>query len=679
MCHLSLRDLAYLIVLAVAMSSATADAASALDIAGLGDPALACSDFDDYVNGRWKASTQIPANRGRIGSFDTLRDTSRIAVEQTLAAALADPTQLDTRGKRLAAQFYASGIDTATIERRGVAALQPLLQQILALEQRSQLPTLLAQFARVGIAAPLVARVDTDAKDRRRYILVLDQGGLGLPDRDDYFRVDPRSNEVREAFERYQRGLAELAGDREPSNAAGASYALQMQLAAASQTRVERRDPYAIYQLNTLGTLTQRAPGFDWRAYFAALGVSEPGDFNVMSPGFVAQFARAAETMPLASWRAYLRERLLDEMGLLLPAAYRRAHFEYREQTLRGLEQPVTRSEEVIRTLTGQFGTEPLAEGLGQLYVARAFSPQAKARALAMIGDIRTALHARIDRLEWMAPATKQRAHEKLNAMALKVAYPDRWRTYDGLVIEPDDFAGNWLRARQWNFRDRLADLGRPVDRTRWFVAPHLVNAFAGNLNEIVFPAAILQPPFFYADADPAVNFGGIGAVIGHEITHHFDDRGRRFDAVGNMTDWWTAADDAAYRARARRLADQYSTYSPLPGEPINGLQTLGENISDVGGVQIAYDALEVALARQPIGPIDGLSQPQRFFIAFATIWRTQYRAAALIDQLRTDSHSPGRYRILGPLVNVPAFARAFGCGPEAPMVRAPGDLITIW
>jgi putative endopeptidase len=668
-----------MLALAFAFFSSTAHAASALDVTGLGDAALACRDFDEYVNGRWKAATQIPPHRGRIGSFDTLRDTSRASVEQALTAALADPAQLDTPGKRLATLFYASGIDTAAIERRGLAALQPLLEQIQALERRSQLPVLLAQFARAGIAAPLVIRVDTDAKDRRRYILVVDQGGLGLPDRDDYFRADLRSSELREAFERYRLSLAQLAGDREPAGAASASFALQKELAAASQSRVERRDPYAVYQLNTLATLEQRAPGFDWQAYFAALGAPEAGEFNVMSPAFVARVARAAEQAPLAEWRAYLRERLLDELSLMLPVAYRQAHFEYRERTLRGLERPVTRTEEVIRLLTGQFGTEPLAEGLGQLYAARAFSPQAKQRALAMIGDIRTALHARIDRLDWMAAATKQRAHEKLNAMALKVGYPDRWRTYAGLAIEADDFAGNWLRTRQWNFADRLADLGRPVDRTRWFVAPHLVNAFAGSLNEIVFPAAILQPPFFHADADPAVNFGGIGAVIGHEITHHFDDRGRRFDAVGNLTDWWSAADDAAYRVRAQRLAEQYSTYTPLPDEPINGLQTLGENISDLGGVQIAYDALEVALARQPVGAIDGFSQPQRFFIAFATIWRTQYRPAALIDQLRTDSHSPGRYRILGPLSNVPAFAAAFGCGPGAPMVRAPGDLITIW
>jgi predicted metalloendopeptidase len=263
--------------------------------------------------------------------------------------------------------------------------------------------------------------------------------------------------------------------------------------------------------------------------------------------------------------------------------------------------------------------------------------------------------------------------------MALKIGYPDRWKTYDGLVIERDDFSGNWLRARAWAFDDRRADLGKPVDRARWNNSPHLVNAFAGGLNEIIFPAAILQPPFFFPDADPAVNFGGIGAVIGHEITHHFDDRGRQFDSVGNLADWWTPDDASRYKARAARLAEQYSAYAPLPGQPINGQQTLGENISDLAGVRIAYDGLQIALARQLVGPIDGLTQEQRFFISYGTIWRAQYRNAALIDQLRTGQHSPSRYRVLGPLANFPAFAQAFKCPADAPMMRSAAEQITIW
>ncbi|HTN49926.1 MAG TPA: M13 family metallopeptidase [Burkholderiaceae bacterium] len=667
---------------ALAISAALvgcAAAAEPLDLKGLGDPALACQDFDEYVNARWKQATPIPPDRARIGSFETLRDQSRAVVEQALLATLRDPSALDTPGKRLVTRYYASGMDLAAIERRQLESLGPLLRRIDDLTERSQLPALLAQFARLGIGAPLVVRVDTDAKDRRRYLLSLDQGGLGLPDRDDYFRTDARTQELQRAYEAYRLSLATLAGDADSASAARLSIELQQPFAAASQTRVERRNPNAVYQLNTFESLAQRAPGLDWRKFFDTLGAPDPGSFNLVSPTFVTEVARAAAEAPLVQWRAYLRERLLDELAPTLPAAFVAARFAYRDRAIRGLEAQPSRSERVILVISGQFGSEPLAEGLGQLFVARAFSPVARASAVQMVDDIKAALRARIERLEWMAPATRQSALKKLDAMVLKIGYPDRWRTYEGLRVETDDFSGNWLRARAWYFDYRLADLARPVDRTRWFISPHLVNAFAGSLNEIVFPAAILQPPFFRANADPAVNFGGIGSVIGHEITHHFDDRGRQFDSDGNLGDWWTAADAENYKTRVARLAQQYSAYAPLAGESINGLQTLGENISDLAGITISYDALQRALSRHPVGPIDGLTQDQRFFISFATIWRTQYRQAALIDALRTDEHSPGRWRVLGPLANLPAFAAAFRCPADAPMLRPAAERITIW
>ena len=654
-------------------------AATTLDLKGLGTPAEACTDFDEYVNGLWRKATPIPPDRARIGSFDTLRDESRDIVEQALIDAARDPSLLDTPGKLLAFRFYVSGMDVEAIEKRRLESVQPLLRQIDALSDRKQLPALLAELSRHYIDAPLRAAVMPDAKDRRRYIVQLDQGGLGLPDRDDYFRDDARTLELRKAYEIYRLRLGQLAQAGDAPAAAAASFELQTLLADASLTRVERRDPNALYQLNSLETIMQRAPGLDWAAYFAALGVAKPGEFNVAAPKFVAAVARAAAEAPLASWRAYLRERVLDEMAPMLPAEFVDTRFDYRGKVIQGLEKNFPRPDQVIRAMTGPFGSEPLAEGLGQLYVARAFTPEAKARAVLMITDIKTALRARIEKLDWMSAPTKQSALKKLDAMALRIGYPDKWKTYDGLVIERDDFAGNWLRARAWAFNDRVADLGKPVDRTRWFASPHLVNAFAGGLNEIVFPAAILQPPFFYPKADAAVNYGGIGAVIGHEITHHFDDRGRQFDSVGNLTDWWSPDDAAAYKARAARLAQQYSGYTPVPGQSINGLQTLGENISDLAGVKIAFDGLKIALARQPIDPIDGLTQNQRFFISYATIWRAQYRPEALLDQLRTGQHSPSRYRVLGPLANFPAFAAAFNCPANAPMMRSPADQISIW
>ena len=654
-------------------------AAPPLDLAGLSSEIAACTDFDRHVNGKWHANTPIPADRARIGSFDGLRDASRRIVEDALNEAVSQPQQLDTPGKRLAADYYASGMDLALIEKRGLTSLAPLLSQIDTLNDRAQLPALLATMALYRIPAPFFVSVRPDDKDKRRYIAVLDQSGLGLPDRDDYFRDDARTLGLRKAYDAYRLRFAQLSGGDADTALAGAVFALEADLARASMTRVERRDPNVVYNPHTVESLTKLAPAFDWAAYFAVLRIERAADFNVPSPKFAQQVARAAAQAPLAAWRAYLRQHVLDAAAQALPAEYVNAHFDYRSRAIRGLEAQPPRTEQVIVRMTGNFGSEPLAEGLGQLYAVRAFSPAAKARAVAMTEDIKAALRARIEKLDWMSVPTKGRAIGKLDAMVLKIGFPDRWKTYEGLTVARDDYAGNWLRANAWEFQQRLADLGRPVDRARWFTSPHLVNAFAGGLNEIVFPAAILQPPFFDAQADDAVNYGGIGAVIGHEITHHFDDRGRQYDEVGNLSEWWNADDAARYQERAAKVAHQYSGYAPLPGQLINGQQTLGENISDLGGVHIAFDGLQRALKRQPTGKIDNYTPEQRFFLSFATIWRTKYRTEALIDQLRTGNHSPARYRVVGPLANVPAFAEAFNCQAGAPMMRAPAEQISIW
>ena len=390
--------------------------------------------------------------------------------------------------------------------------------------------------------------------------------------------------------------------------------------------------------------------------------------------------AQAAQAVPLDVWRAYLTIHLLDEAAVRLPQAFVDARFDYRGRAISGLQQPVPLAERVIDTISGRSGGEPLGQALGEIYVARSFSPEAKARALAMIDDIKAALRARIDKLDWMSTATKQRAQKKLDAMAVKMGYPDRWKTYEGLQIAPDDYAGNWLRAADWQFARDLQDLRTPVDRTRWNQSPHVVNAWAGGLNEIIFPAAILQPPFFNARADDAVNYGAIGSVIGHEITHHFDDRGRQYDDVGNLADWWAPEDATVYKARAARIAAQYSGFMPLADQPINGQQTLGENISDVAGIQIAYDGLQRALARRAApARIDGFTPPQRFFMANARIWRSKMRDESLVNQLRTGMHSPPRYRVLGPLAHMTAFAEAFNCPADAAMLRPPAERVTIW
>lgn len=654
-----------------------AGAAAAFDPRSLSPQIDPCSDFYGHVNARWEAATPLPADRGRIGSFDELRRLNAERLAALMVEAAADPARQPTPGRRLVATDYAAGMDAAAIDRAGLRALQPWLQRIGALRDAAELPALLAALARLQIG-PIAASVGPDAKDKRRHQLALRAAGLGLPDRGDYLNSDTHTQRLNTAYRGYLQQLFTLAGAPADAATVEAVVAFEKQLAEAMQPRAALRDPNAVYNLHTAASLAAVAPGFDWAGFVAAYtGRPAQGlQFVVSEPGVATALARLAGTAPLATWGAYLRARLLDALAPRLPPAFADASFAYHGTAVRGLRQPPPRAEQVLQDI----GAGPVAEGLGELYVARHFSPRAQARALQMVADVKAAMRARIQALAWMGPVTRQRAIAKLDALVPKIGVPPQWRRYEGLELRRDDFAGNRLRVLEWQSAERLAELEQPVDRSRWNTSPHIVNAFAGGLNDIIFPAGILQPPFFDDNADDAVNYGGIGSVIGHEITHHFDDRGRQFDADGNLSDWWAPEDAAAYRARADRVARLYSGYEPAPGQRIAGRQTLGENISDFSGVQIAYDALQIALQRggaQAGAAIDGFTPQQRYFLSYATIWRSKLRSEALVNQLRTGNHSPGPYRVLGPLSNMPAFAAAFQCKPGAPM--AAGDPITVW
>jgi predicted metalloendopeptidase len=659
--------------------------AHALDIKGLAPEVAACSNFYAHVNSRWVAAQEIPADRARIGSFDALRIANDRLLESILIDVSAKPEALKTPGQRLAATYFASGMDELAIEVRGLKSIEPLLARIDGIVSAADLPAVIAALMRAGVAAPLAVRIAPEPKDSRRYAVLFSQSGLGLPDRDDYFKDDDRARSLMAAYRQHVRRLLDAASGKAPSaDDLDELIAFESRLARASMTRVQQRDPNALYNVHSASSLAAIAPGFDWRRFIATLTArgAEPGPVEQSFVIGQVEFAKAigdlADDAPIAVWRRYLRVRLLDTFAPLLPRAYQQSHFDYYSAAIRGLKREPTRAERVIAQISGPVGTQPLAEGLGELYVARAFSREARTRAVAMIGDIKAAMRTRIEKLDWMTPPTKARALQKLDAMAVKIGYPDKWKTYDGLTLARDDYAGNALRAEIWDFERRLADLDKPVDRTRWFTSPHIVNAFAGGLNEIVFPAGILQPPFFDPNADDAVNYGGIGTVIGHEITHHFDDRGRKFDHVGNLADWWTAEDAAAYKLRAERVAQLYSGFEPVPGERINGAQTLGENISDMAGYAIAYDGLQLALARNgQRGSKQGFSPEQRFFLSTALIWRNKMRTEALITQLRTGNHSPGEFRVLGPLANMPQFAKAFNCKAGEAMVSAAP--VSVW
>jgi putative endopeptidase len=650
---------------------------------------LACTDFEAHVNQAWHASTELPPDRPRIGSFDVVRRET----DQRLAKALTDlvsrPGAATTPGLQALATTYRSAMDTASIEAQGLAAVAPLLAQINQLKPQD-LPAWLATLNRLGISNPLPLWAWTDAKDARRHALHLGTGGLGLPEREDYSKTDEATQAITAAYRKHVQQLLQAASAPASAVQLDALLALEAAIAAATPDRVQRRDPQASYNPHTATSLLALAPGFDWRALLrdTLRATSSTGDTQlaviVSHPPYLQAMATLLDPAKgghsLATWKTYWRVRVLDSMAPQLPQALAQSHFEYHRGAQRGQRARPPRAEEVIQNLSGSFGGAPLSQALGELYTVSAFSPLAQQRAEQMVSDIKAGMHLRLSQLAWMSPATKARAREKLDAMSTKIGAPKDWPRFEGLVLHADDYAGNLLRANAWHNDRRYAEVGKPVDRARWTTSAHTVNAFASSGNQIIFPAAILQPPFFDVNADDATNYGAIGMVIGHEITHHFDDRGRQFDSVGNLLDWWTAEDAAAYKARADRVAQLYSSYEPLPGERINGRATLGENISDFGGIQIAFAGLQVALQRSgkasAVGS-DGLTPEQRFFKANAVVWRAKMQPEALRNQLRTGSHSPGNYRVLGPLSNMAEFAKAYGCKAGDAMVAA--DPIVVW
>jgi putative endopeptidase len=656
--------------------------APALDLRDLSKEISPCDDFYGFVNANWDAATELPASRARIGSFDQLRQANDELLNRALKELADRPALQTTPGLKLIAAYYASGMDEAAIEARGLSSATPLLNRINGLQRREDLPTLLALLNRSGISAPLGYGVQPDRKDTRKNVLGLGQSGLGLPDRDDYFRDDARTRTLKAAYRDYARTLLAHAGLPAGDAELDALAAFETRLAEASRERAKLRDPNAAYNPMSPAELSAAAPGLDWTAYLAVLtaGAKLPQRLLVAQPEFAARVGQLAAETPLDVWRSYLALRVLDALAPRLPKALANASFEYRGKAITGLQAPAPRNEDVILQIGGRTGTEPVAMALGELFVTRAFSPEAQKRSLQLVEDVRAAMKERIEKLDWMTAPTKARALDKLAQMQPVIGAPAKWPQFEGLQLSSTDYAGNWLKAALWHSERQIKDLDAPVERDRWRISPHIVNAFAGGLNQIIFPAGILQPPFFDAKADDAANYGGIGMVIGHEITHHFDDSGRNFDAGGSLTDWWTAEDAAGYKARADKVAERYGAISPLPGYTINGRLTLGENISDVSGLPIAYEGLLRALKRSGT-PLDkrtaGYTPAQRFFISNALVWRSKVRTEFLINQLRTDSHSPAKYRVLTPMANTPYFSQAFSCKPGSAMVAK--DPLTVW
>jgi predicted metalloendopeptidase len=638
-------------------------------------------DFYLYANGGWLKRNPVPPEYARWGSFDELTEKNNDALHKI--AEKAANTHVDTKTApevQKVGDFYASGMDEKTIDAARIRPLEEELKRIDAIKNRADVLKALAHLHTLGVGAFFEFGSGQDEKDSTREIAQAAQGGLGLPDRDYYTKTDEDSKKKRAAYLEHVTKMLTLLGKptSKATDDAKKIMAFETSLAKASRTRVELRDPEKNYNKMTQADLQKLTPDWNWSDYFESINLAELGDINVGQPEFFKAANAAFTSTSIDDWKTYLRWHLINAAAEDLSDDFVNEDFNFKEGVLRGTKEIKPRWKRVVGSTD-----EALGDALGKLYVADYFPPEAKARALEMINNLKAALADRIKTLDWMDEPTKQQALKKLAAMNVKIGYPDKWRDYSVLKIDRGPYVLNTMRAANFEVNRELKKIGKPVDRTEWGMTPPTVNAYYNaNMNEIVFPAGILQPPFFEPKADDAVNYGGMGAVIGHEMTHGFDDQGRQFDASGNLRDWWSPESAAKFKDRSQAVVQQYSEYEPIPGVHINGELTEGENIADIGGVKLAYAALQKALEKNPQArdqKIDGLTPEQRFFLGWAQVWRANQREQDLRLRLNTDPHSPTHYRCNGPISNMSEFAKAFNLPDNCPMIRPADKRVNIW
>jgi putative endopeptidase len=643
------------------------------DVAGMDRSVNPGDNFFDYANGTWSKTTEIPADKPVWGGFVVLDELSTKRTRDIIEAAAGSNAAAGSVERKVG-DFYGSFMDEAAIEAKGIAPLQPAFDQIAAIHSTSDLARAFGALGQYGVAAPVGVGVLPDLKDNTHYSAYLGQGGLGLPDRDYYTdQTNPKFADARAKYKVHVAAMLRLAGIADPEGKAQRIFDLETKIAEAHWTRIQQRQIDKLYNPMTQAELATNIPGFDWTAYLQAAGVAGQDRLIVANPSALQGAGKLIQSEPLDTWKDYLTYHLISGAAGVLPKAFVDENFAFNGKVLAGTPQLPERWKRGSGLVGGAMG-----EAIGQLYVARYFPPEAKAKADELVHNLIRAMDMHLANLTWMTPETKAKARIKLAAFTPKIGYPDKWRDYSSLEIRRDDAFGNVMRATQFEYRRNINKLGQPIDRAEWGMYPQTVNAYANPLmNEVVFPAAILQPPFFDPNADDAVNYGGIGAVIGHELSHHFDDQGRKFDKTGNMADWWTPADIAAFKKLTDRLGAQYSGYEALPGQHVKGEQTMGENIADIAGLAIAYDAYHMSLKGKPAPVIDGYTADQRFFLGYAQVWRTKYRDALLQQLLTVDVHSPGTIR---PLVvrNFDAWYKAFNVR-DGKLYLPPEQRIRIW
>jgi len=641
-----------------------------------------CDDLFGYVNATWLKANAIPADRSTWGSFEQLDEASILATHEIAEAASKDLAKLDPASiDAKVGAFYRSGMDAAAANKAGIAPIGDWLKRIDGLKSPEEITALVHDTHAAGLGLLFNFGGEADFKNSSMEIAYAFQGGLGLPERAYYLEdgKDGSYKKIRDAYRAYVAQALELAGisKADAAKQAASVLAFEKRLAAASLAPVELRSPENQYNFVSLDQAQKQNPHFGWNKFLARQNLSEVKGFSLSQPKFFAEVDAMIDQVPVADWQAYLRFKTVDGAAPYLTDALAEAHFGFHGKTLRGQQENQPRWKRVMETLENSMGM-----ALGELYVAKNFPPEAKKRAQELVDNLRQATKLRLEKLDWMGADTKKKALEKWASFTPKIGYPEDWRNWDGLQVKPDNYFANIEAAAKFNNDWAMAKINKPVDRKEWGMTPQTVNAYYNPLkNEIVFPAAILQPPFFDAKADDALNYGGIGAVIGHEILHGYDDEGSKFDAKGNLADWWTKEDREKFDARTAKLVEQFDNYVAIEDLHVKGKLTLGENIADLGGLNMAYDAFKLAQSKaaDANAKIDGLTPDQRFFLNFAQVWRRAFRDAELKRRLNVDPHAPAQFRAIAAPSNMPAFAQAFGCKSGDAMVRDGDKQVKIW
>ncbi|MGO9481284.1 MAG: M13 family metallopeptidase [Candidatus Kryptoniota bacterium] len=650
----------------------------ALDPANMDTTIKPTENFYQHANGGWLKNNTIPPAYSRWGSFMELNDRNLNTLYEIAENASASATAKKGSNDQLVGDFYFSGMDSASIDKAGIKPLESYFNEIEAIQDLRALEKVIANLQRKGVNILFYFTSQQDLKNSEMMIASIHQSGLSLPDRDYYTKTDRQSKDILIEYRGHIKKMFTMLGDNDSTAAKEASTIMEIEsrLASASMTRVERRDPKATYNMMSLKQIGSFAHDFPWNAYIKYFDISGVRKLNVAQPKFIREVGVLLKKIPIAKWKVYLRWHLINSTASYLSRNFVDEHFRFYGTVLTGAKELQPRWKRVVQEIDGSIGF-----ALGRLYVKEYFSPDAKARAEEMVHNLEAAFAERIQDLNWMRAETKTQALKKLKAIVNKIGYPDKWKSYRPLKIDRGAYVLNVMRANEFNFNFDLKKIGRKVDRTEWGMTPPTVNAYyEPSMNEIVFPAGILQPPFFNPTADDAVNYGGMGAVIGHEMTHGFDDQGSQFDAKGNLKNWWTGADAGNFKKKAEILVEQFDRYTVLDSLHVNGKLTEGENIADLGGVAIAYDALQTTLKGKPRPEeIDGFTPEQRFFLAWAQMWRENDRPEALRQRIIVDPHSPNEYRCNGPLSDFPPFHDAFGCKPGDPMYRAENVRAKIW